>query len=207
MPSNKMKIVLSALLVTGAMAYTAPVSARDSYSKPRIGFNIGILFGDRHYDRGQASYRIDGYRSGRWYAWDRPNSRRVYNRRYGGFDCHPAFMFGYRANNRTRFESIICYDRRGRYFVAGGTHQALSHYNGRQWVGRNGRSWLNNNWGWNDVRRRDNSRWWDRGERRRDGLRRHNQDRRDTIRRGGRRQHERGILVDNRRSFDGSRRR
>lgn len=207
MPSNKMKIALSALFITGAMAYVAPVSARDSYSKPRIGFNIGIVLGDRHYDRNRGSYRIDGYRSGRWYAWDRPLRRHIRNRRYGGFDCHPAFMFGYRGYNRTRFEAIICYDRRGNYYVAQGTHRALSHYNGRRWIGLGGQRWSNNKWNWRDVRRRDNSRWWDRGERRRDGLRRHNDDNRKSTRRGDRRQWDNVRLVDNRWLNDGKHRR
>ena len=159
MLTSKTKIALSALFLTGAIAYAPTASAHDNSSQPRAGFSIGIVLGDHNHGRNQRRYRLDGYQSGYWYAWNRPQRRRNWNRRYGGYDCHPAFMFGYRNRNRARFEATICYDRHGNYFAARNSRREISRYNGRRWTGNRGRTWRNDNWKWDRIRRRDVARW------------------------------------------------
>ncbi len=66
-------------------------------------------------------YTYDGYRSGRWYAYDEPRRRGRYNKRYRGYDCYKAFYYTWEGRHRARYKSTWCYDERGRDYEVRGT--------------------------------------------------------------------------------------
>ena len=61
-------------------------------------------------------YTYDGYRSGRWYAYDEPRRGEVYYEQYGGYDCYKAFHYTWDDGHRARYDAYWCYDERGRKY-------------------------------------------------------------------------------------------
>lgn len=154
MSTYRSSFMVGVLFALCALIYSSAASANHNVS-----FRIGVFFSSPYYGPYVDAYVIDDYNSGYWYAWDEPLRYGYWNAQYGGYDCHPAFMFGYRGWHRARYEAVICYDEFGDYFVVRNSWHELAYFNSGFWIDFGGHRWHDHHWDWAGIRTRDRYRW------------------------------------------------
>ncbi|MEZ5922331.1 MAG: hypothetical protein R3C60_13410 [Parvularculaceae bacterium] len=122
----KYAFIFAPLFAAAALA-ASPADARSHHGDRSSAYSRSDA---RDHDRGQGHaygrYRYKGYESGRWYARERRHSRRHHwYADYRGYDCYPAFNYGWEGGRRVRWESTLCYNEYGRRFEPRGTRLVI----------------------------------------------------------------------------------
>jgi len=100
--------------IAAAAAATLLAGAASAQVGVDLGLGADVELGVGAEIRVGSPYEYQGYRSGRWYPYERPRRDEIWFEEYGGYDCYRAFRYDWDDRRRTRHESWWCYDDRGR---------------------------------------------------------------------------------------------
>ncbi|MCI5046022.1 MAG: hypothetical protein MRY59_00870 [Aquisalinus sp.] len=109
-----------ALVTAGVMLAAAPTASAqigiDLGGNIELDTDVEVRVGEPYEYRRKRNGEWYTYRSDRWYPYTEPRRERVYDRRYGGYDCYRAFQYTWYRDEQVRYDSYWCYDDAGRAY-------------------------------------------------------------------------------------------